>query len=321
MLKAHVDNELWLVQQPDHAQLAGYLAAHWGGVNGFAQPGHYPGATDPARWRDEVVLGVAEHDNGWWETEAMPHISDQDGLPVGVGEAAPATAENEFGAWTSGGFDRWRIGIDRIAGPHPYGALLTSLHAYWLYAVAFDDMRPAIDEHLRHFVFGAPETAAGLVGDEANTRAFLAEQSDLQDALKARLMKDPAMAGAITPDHLIPHFRLLQLFDSMSLFLALNDTDKHVLKSVPRGSWIDRVDMTWRRVSPRTIALDPYPFSIDGLKVAMPARVVHVQTQKHAGGEEPPMSRFLGTALETIDFLFVSEQNQESLRSQSIRTL
>ena len=152
---------------------SGYLAAHWGGANGFARPGYYPGATDPSLWRDEVVLGIAEHDNGWWETEAMPLISDRDGLPIGIGEAASPTEENEFSAWRNGGFDRWLVGIDRITELHPYGALLLSLHAYWLLAVAFEDLTPPDAEHRRHFVFGAPDVAAGLVGDPAKTRAFL----------------------------------------------------------------------------------------------------------------------------------------------------
>ncbi len=64
MLKAHLDNELWLIQQPHHAQVSGFPAAHWGAKNAFAYPGHYPGATHPERWRDEVVLAIAEHDNG-----------------------------------------------------------------------------------------------------------------------------------------------------------------------------------------------------------------------------------------------------------------
>ena len=34
MLKSHVGDETWLIQQPAHAQASGFLAAHFGGVNG-----------------------------------------------------------------------------------------------------------------------------------------------------------------------------------------------------------------------------------------------------------------------------------------------
>jgi len=306
MLKAHVDDELWLIQQPDYAQVSGFMAAHWGGANGFARPGHYPGASQPELWRDEVVLGIAEHDNGWWETEAMPRFSERDGLPVGVGEAAAPTDENEFTSWVTGGFDRWRMGIDRLTDAHPYAALLTSLHAYWLYAVVFDDMVPSEADSLRHFVFGAPEVAKGLVSDPAMTRAFLAEQAELQKTLKCRLAKTAELSGLIKPDYLRPHLRLLQLLDSMSLMLALNDTDTHEFPDVPRSKWTDRVTLTWRRRDARTVELDPYPFDTDGLIVSIPARIVPDGSSPDG---TPPMSRLHGSPLRSIEFRFVSRQS------------
>lgn len=306
MLKATLGNETWMVQQHHHAQVSGFLAAHWGGANGFARPGHYPGATHPGRWRDEVVLGIAEHDNGWWETEAMPLFSGRDGLPVGVGEAAAPTLENEFAAWSSGGFDRWRSGIHRVAATHPYGALLTSLHAYWLYAVAFEDLLPGDADYLRHFVFGPPEVAEGLVADPAATRVFLREMRQEQDILKQRVASDPALAGLIEPEHLNPHIRLTQLMDTLSLYLSLNDTDEHLLPEVPRGSWDDRVILRWTRRDERVIELDPFPFDTDGLEVHLPARVVssnHVLADREV---DSPITRLHAMPLDVLPFKFVS---------------
>ena len=218
----------------------------------------------------------------------MPRFSERDGLPVGVGEAAPPTDENEFTPWVTGGFDRWHIGIDRLANRHPYAALLTSLHAYWLYAVAFDDLTPGNADTVRHFVFGDPQVAKGLVSDPAATRAFLDEQRDIQKSLKHRLAQQSALMGLIRDEHLNPHVRLLQLFDSISLMLALNDTDTYELPEVPRSSWSDRVTLAWTRRDERTIELDPYPFDADGLVVPMPARVV---TDRQASMEMSPISR------------------------------
>jgi hypothetical protein len=306
MIKAQFDNELWMVQQHHHAQVSGFLAAHWGGNNGFSRPGHFPGATEPARWRDEVVLGIAEHDNGWWETEAMPLISERDGLPVGVGDAATPTSENEFSEWRRGGFDRWRRGIQRIEKSHPYGALLISLHAYWLYAVNFRELVPSINENYRHFVFGATEISAGLVGDEARTRSFLQEMSELHDELKLRISREPVMAEAIKPEHLEPHVRLLQLMDSMSLYLSLNDEEEHELKDVPRGSWSDRCSSIWRKLDPRTIGLAPYPFAVDQLNVSLPVRVIHGQQGLEQDSFDSPITTLHGTALQAIEFVFTS---------------
>jgi len=304
MLKAHVGTDLWLVQQPHHAQVSGYLAAHWGGRNGFAAPGQHTGATHPDRWRDEVVLGIAEHDNGWWETEAMPRISARDGLPVGVGEAGSPTEENEFTAWSGGGLDRWRLGIGRLADAHPYAALLSSMHAYWLYAPAFADLTPDDDLPRRHFVFGGPEAVSGLLSDPPGVRLFLEEQADLQAVLMRRLSRDPAMAGAIEPAHRHANFRLLQLLDSMSLFLALDDRDEHQLPGIPRASIDDRVTISWRRRDARTIELDPYPFAEDDLMVSMLTRVVPAAAAAPDG--TPPMARLHGTPLQSIRFTLTS---------------
>lgn len=302
MLKAHVDNEIWLVQQPHHAQVSGFLAAHWGGSDGFVSPGHYSGITHPDHVRDEVVLGIAEHDNGWWESEALPRFSERDGLPIGVGEAAPPTDANEFTPWITGGFDRWRMGIGRLADAHPYAALLVSLHAYWLYAVVFEDLITQDTDSLRHFVFGDPEVAVGLVSDASLTRSFLIEQQHVQSELMQRVLEDDVMADAIRPQYLMPHFRLLQLADSMSLLLALNDTAPHQFPHIPRAGWHDRVTITWTRRDARTIELDPFPFDVDGLRVSMPVRIVPDVFTEAA---TPPLTRLHGAPLETLNFQFV----------------
>lgn len=272
MLKSVVGETIRMVPQHQHAQVSGYLAAHWGGANGFARPGE-GAAADAAHCREEVVLGIAEHDNGWWEWEAMPKINGRDGLPIGLGEVAEPSPANEFDEWRAGGFDRWRQGIERLMPGHPYGALLTSLHAYWLYAVAFDDLMEPEDEALRHFIFGAPETAANLAKDRETVRRFLDEQAVRQEELKTETLRDPRMTGATDPGPLRANLRLLQLLDSLSLFLALNDQTSYELPNVPRADWQDRVTLSWHWAEAEEIVLDPYPFDLDPLPVTIPVRM------------------------------------------------
>jgi hypothetical protein len=109
------------------------------------------------------------------------------------------------------------------------------------------------------------------------------------------------MARALEPEHLDAHARLLQLFDSMSLYLALNDTQTHELPHVPRAGWNDRVTLTWKRLDARTIGLDPYPFDTEDLIVSMPARIVPDEPSR----TDQPMSRYLASPLRSIDFRFV----------------
>ena len=74
-----------MVTQPDHGQIAGYLAAHWGNDE-FNAPGYYHKSDDHNRLKDEVILAVSEHDNGWWEWEATPELNENDGLPLNLTE-------------------------------------------------------------------------------------------------------------------------------------------------------------------------------------------------------------------------------------------
>ena len=124
MLKIIQNEQLFMVTQPDHAQIAGYLAAHWGNEE-FNAPGYYFKSDDSNRLKDEVVLAVSEHDNGWWEWEAAPDLNNIDGFPLNLTEVLTNLQE---------GMDRWRVGLRRLSQNHPYASLLMSFHAYWLYA-------------------------------------------------------------------------------------------------------------------------------------------------------------------------------------------
>ena len=85
MLRTDREGQAWLVTQPHHAEVAGYLAAHWGNRE-FARPGHFAPTPDPERLRAETVFGIAQHDNGWWEWDAAPRLREADGLPLGLAE-------------------------------------------------------------------------------------------------------------------------------------------------------------------------------------------------------------------------------------------
>ena len=53
MLKTSRDGKQWFVTQPDHAEVAGYLAAHWGNDD-FAAPGYFASVADPERLHEYI---------------------------------------------------------------------------------------------------------------------------------------------------------------------------------------------------------------------------------------------------------------------------
>ena len=89
MRKTSRDEHVWLVTQPDHGQIAGYLVAHWG-YERFIRRGTYGSALGPGRLQSEAVFAITEHHNGWWEWAAAPDLSDSEGGP-------PSASTKQFG--------------------------------------------------------------------------------------------------------------------------------------------------------------------------------------------------------------------------------
>jgi len=271
-----------MVTQPDHSQIAGFIAAHWGNAL-FTRPGFFSAETvaDPERLRAEVILAIAEHDNGWWEWEAIPDLSAADGFPAGLGEAL----QNQ-----QAGIDRWRRGLTRFPR-RPFVNFLISSHAYLFYAArALQTPEPAFNHPL--FWKGAPEKLC----PESNEAllAFMAELQEMQLGWIEELRADPETASWVEPASLAPLQRLIQLCDGISLALCsalipakngackgLGD-DSYELHDVPRRSWMDRCTITVTPRGDRRIELNPYPFDIDPLPVVMRARIVELPAERPA---------------------------------------
>lgn len=107
--------EFLLFTQPDHAALAGALMALW----------RQDGLPDHPR-REELLLAIREHDNGWREADAAPRIDIASGRPLTFHEVSP---EDRLGIW--------QRGVRRFAAERPFAALLILRHAnaihkdYW----------------------------------------------------------------------------------------------------------------------------------------------------------------------------------------------
>ena len=275
MLKTTRDGQVWLITQPAHADLSGQLAAHWGNEE-FAVPGHFAASSDSERLRQEVVLAVAEHDNGWWEWEADPPLSADDGLPQGLGEVV---------ANPVAGMERWRLGIPRLAERHPYASLLIGDHAHWLYEAQFNPRHPS--ELTHHLLIGRafyPEE------QKEEARRFLNDVQDMQEEFRRRLEQDEFWQAALEPAQRNPHARLLQTLDAFSLALCSTaitpvegeakgfGEDHVVFPEVPRRSWEDRVSVEIKSLGDGRIMIDPYPFDETPLTVSVPARVAQPHT-------------------------------------------
>lgn len=271
MLKTPQGEQMVCITQPDHAALSGFFAAHWGN-DSFSQPGGYVTVKDPQALRAEAIFAIGQHDNGWWEWEADPRLDESDGLPVDLKEVAKNQTE---------AMKNWRLGTRRFQDSHPYASLLIRFHAYWLYAPRTSKPDNPL---LWHAVSGnkKPEPSQGV--NLAEAEAFLTELDGLEDQLEGAVRKLDGGADWLVPENHLPHGRLLQVLDAMSLALCSRalplpegeaiglGRDAVTLHNVPRRNWDDRVDIAMRPVGEGRMALDPYPFDREALVVAIPQK-------------------------------------------------
>ena len=94
--------DCWLIAQPDHAALAGDIAAH-------LAPQHFPGLDPP------VLQAIALHDEGWGPFDAAAF--DAPARPLSFIDETPATF-----------IEAWTASIDRCQQVAPIAAVIVSQH-------------------------------------------------------------------------------------------------------------------------------------------------------------------------------------------------
>lgn len=180
MLVRALGDSLLLITQADHARLAADLL---GLVRIPELVGH------PRR--DELLRAVADHDNGWWESDAAPRV-DSDGRPVDFLNVAREER-----------FEIWQRGVERFSEKAPYRSALVAAHALRLFASRRDD--PDWSEFLEQLEARRDELieAAGVSLEElADDDRWTELADDLSLALclaDARLADAPGWRAAIDP--------------------------------------------------------------------------------------------------------------------------
>jgi len=271
MLRLETGTGWWLVTHPDHARLAGAFAAHWGNEI-FVAP-------EP---RENVLRGIARHDDGWTARDASPQITRQ-----GKPSAFSTELVGKYSAFEEIDLADYLAVRDRavrsMAGEDAYAAMLISMHTYSL-----------LTEHADRSTI-APAQLPLL--DE-----FLAQQRDFQQSLLRQVSTDARLAphvenDAAALDHFQNHFRLLQATDNLSLLACVDcREDANLLHPLPtRDGGHARVNV--RRVGERRFVLAPYPFAEPSLTVEFPAR--HVRGKNFSSAAELA-ERFESAPLEML---------------------
>ena len=245
------------------------MASHWGNKE-FTKLGYYNNASEPEKLALETIFGIAEHDNGWWEWEASPSSSKSDKLPLGLAEVLSNLAEVLSNPTEA--TQHWKIGTTRFEESHPYATLLMNFYAYRLYNVTNED------ESSIHPLFGNSKSFSNEKTPQATS--LIETLQNQQQKIKSYFSSQSELyKDAISLEILLPHTRMMQILDALSLYLCSDfippisgkakglGRDEVEIKHVPRKSWDDRITLHITPQEDGTLVCDPYPFDENNLVV------------------------------------------------------
>lgn len=195
----------------------------------------------PEPW-DDLVTASHRHDDGWIEWDANPTLNDFE-MPYDFITLPTPDRVNIY-----------RRGVEVVRNETPHAQLLVSMHLVGLFLGRLQPESPKLIDSL-----------AGP--DRELVDKFIAEQ-DVWG-------REPPLG--MTAQDLLAQYRLLQVFDLMSLVLCLTPAGgsaSNTVGLVPMeapGTNVTTVDMM---LESGGVTLDPYPLASEGVEVGVTGRVI-----------------------------------------------
>ncbi len=239
-------NSNFAIEQPDHTRTCGQLARAFGNAD-----------FNPPAPKDLVVYIVEHHDEGWVAIDALREQSATTGLPhhltqtplpylIRTSQASPDFNEKH----------------------HAYCGLLSSMHTYGLFNGRYG---------LSDFIFIDKITAE----HKSAADEMLANELIRQTRLKADLGADSATSAWIEEQALFNNYKLLQFFDTLSLYFHTTHTEARKeakFLNVPDGKGSNET-LTISPIKNEAYALSPWCFESDSVEVFAEGRYITPQPQ------------------------------------------
>ena len=234
------NGQLLCINQTSHALMSAEFCRHWGNSD-FTVPAPFA----------EVLLGVAQHDNGWYEWELKPKLRP-DGYPMDFLHDPDVL----------GKLNLWRRSVNRAYEQHPYAAVLIGRHASMLYADAPANLFTQ-EEH-------------------AHIAEFAADQHMLLELVKDRMQDNARIQARLHVEAVEANAHLLQFGDRTSLQMAMPWESPKTFMRCPvdgEGTYAE-MEMTFDE---ENISFSPWPYAVPHFEVHMHGRLID---QRHFDNEE-----------------------------------
>ncbi len=231
--------QLLLVSQPDHAELSAQFAAHWGNEK-FAKPEPF----------EQVIVGTADHDNGWKEQDNRPILDVSKGLPYQF-YALPYTEHTKL---------FWR-GINRAVDHDPYVGLMVCMHGTGLYKQ-------------RYGVEPTMVRKASSLEEEMAINGLIEGGEKLQKELRERLVIMPEYRVYAGDSWIWTNYRMLQAWDRLSLYFCWKGLINWKLEHIPMNYEGEETTFTLTPAGESQAKIAPYPFERAPMRISMRGRLV-----------------------------------------------
>jgi hypothetical protein len=189
-----------------------------------------------------LVLAAAEHDNGWAEWEAAPRVNPATRQPYQFTEMA---VEEHL--------TLYRRGVERVLARDPHAGLLVNLHLQGFFNHRFGTAPDIPDRRL-------------TPGQQEFVQRHLTELQEQQRQVAEHIGLAEATLWA--------QYKLLQIYDRLSLYLCMPPLREATLGPVPVDGLGEEVTLALRPVGEGGVAVSPWPFHGERLGVEVEGRVV-----------------------------------------------
>jgi hypothetical protein len=191
---------------------------------------------------EAVVRAAMFHDSGWYDYEASPTIAADTGKPLNFMQVTWGKPQRRVFEWA----------IDWMTRIDPYSGLLLSKHRTGL--------------------------QRGRYGKMTSPKAFNTQNlpEDNEDFLERNEEAQAAQLRNYDEAEFWTNYQLLQTFDFISLFLCNKDVIDDAIEPVPTSydGKTPPARLTLKTVTGTTIAVDPFPFDVDPLRVQLVRREI-----------------------------------------------
>lgn len=273
------------VTQPDHARVAGALAAAWGNERlGFEA------------LSDSLKIAAARHDDGWEVLDGAPAVAAGTGRPAHFLEVPLEATVGPYGA-----------GVERIYADDVYAGVLSSRHWAGLYSARWGVQdSPLLDHPLAREVADAQDQRAA-----AEARGLWADRGGLRSAFEAALWHDYEVLQTL--DFISLALCLVDVREptaAAEAHVAVPATLRGVVQ--PPGARLvpmvplagSHVTMRMCVLEPSVVEVDPYPFASDSLVVGVPTRSVPAVSDS---SDEVVRETYLATDTVTLPITLVGK--------------